>query len=183
MKSHASAKTDALSLLTEDHKKVLKMFKDFEKLGDEDDSDSKGELVRQICTELTVHAQIEEEIFYPAVRDAISEDDLLDEAEVEHTTVKELVAQLESMQSGDELYDAKVTVLGEYVNHHVKEEQGDMFAKVRKTDLDLTALGEEMQQRKEELLGELDEGEPAGGTARGKRGVKHGRNTGAAARH
>lgn len=157
MKSQSASKApDAITLLTEDHKKVLKLFKDFEKLGEQDDSESKEELVRQICTELTVHAQIEEEIFYPAVRDAISNDDMLDEAEVEHASAKDLIAQLESMQPGDELYDAKVTVLGEYINHHVKEEQGEMFPKVKKADLDLAALGKSLMQRKHELLGELD---------------------------
>lgn len=184
MKSQSANKApDAITLLTEDHKKVLKLFKDFEKLGEEDDSEGKEELVRQICTELTVHAQIEEEIFYPAVRDAISEDDLLDEAEVEHAAAKDLIAQLESMQPGDELYDAKVTVLGEYISHHVKEEQGEMFPKVKKTDLDLAALGEEMQQRKEELLGELEDSETAAGATRGKSGAQRSRNSGASARH
>lgn len=186
MKSPTKSKaTDAISLLTEDHKKVLNLFEDFEKLGDEDDSDSKGELVRQICTELTVHAQIEEEIFYPAVRDAIAEGDLLDEAEVEHATAKDLIAQLESMQPGDELYDAKVTVLGEYINHHVKEEQGEMFPKVKKADLDLVALGEELQQRKDELMDELEEEDdaPTGGAGRGKAGAKASRSAGVPARH
>ncbi|MHB8471442.1 MAG: hemerythrin domain-containing protein [Gammaproteobacteria bacterium] len=184
MKSQSASKApDAITLLTEDHKKVLKLFKDFEKLGKQDDSEGKEELVRQICTELTVHAQIEEEIFYPAVRDAISDDDLLDEAEVEHASAKDLIAQLESMQPGDELYDAKVTVLGEYINHHVKEEQGEMFPKVKKADLDLAALGEAMQQRKEELLGELDEADERDSATRSKPGSKHSRNSGASARH
>lgn len=143
---------DAIAMLVEDHTKVQKMFKDYEKLTQKNASDEqKGDLASQICTELSVHAQLEEEIFYPAARDAIDAEDLLDEAEVEHASAKELIAQLESMEPGDELYDAKVKVLGEYIAHHVKEEQDEMFPKVKKSDLDLNALGEEMAERKEEL--------------------------------
>jgi hypothetical protein len=168
---------DALVLLTDDHKTVQKLFKDYEKLTENDaDEEEKAALAKQICMELAVHAQIEEEIFYPAVRDAIEETDLLDEAEVEHASAKDLIAQLGAMAPGDALYDAKVTVLGEYVNHHVKEEQDEMFPKVRKAKLDTAALGAELLQRKQELqaaLGaveDMDESEdeeeatmPAGG--------------------
>lgn len=108
-----------------------------------------------ICAELTRHATIEEEIFYPAARQAPEEEDLLDEAEVEHATAKELIAQLEAMQAGDEVYDAKVTVLGEYIDHHVKEEQNEMFPRVKKAKLDLQALGEKMLERKQELQEEM----------------------------
>jgi len=115
---------DAIVLLTDDHKTVQKLFKDYEKLTKNDaDDDEKAALATQICMELTIHAQIEEEIFYPAVREAIEETDLLDEAEVEHAGAKDLIAQIGAMTPGEELYDAKVTVLGEYVNHHIKEEQ------------------------------------------------------------
>lgn len=145
---------DAIALLTADHKKVQKMFKEFEKLGDED-QDRKAELVTTVCGELKVHATIEEEIFYPALREALEEQDLLDEAEVEHASAKELISQLESMKPGDDLYDAKFTVLGEYINHHVKEEQGEMFPKAKQADIDLAALGEEMMTRKQELMLEL----------------------------
>ena len=93
------------------------------------------------CQELTIHAQIEEEIFYPAVRDGIEDDDLMDEAEVGHASAKDLIAQLEAMEPGNDLYDARFTVLGEYIDHHVKEEQDEMFPKAKKAKLDLKALG------------------------------------------
>ncbi|MBA2689572.1 MAG: hemerythrin domain-containing protein [Burkholderiales bacterium] len=154
-----SSGQDAISLLMDDHKKVQKLFKEFEKL-EEDAEEEKGELARQICAELTIHAQVEEEIFYPAAREAIDESDLLDEAEVEHASAKELIAQIESMEPGDELYDAKVRVLGEYINHHVKEEQDEMFPKAKKAKMNLAALGEELLQRKQELQTEMGLGEP-----------------------
>ncbi len=146
---------DAITLLTSDHKKVQKLFKEYEKLVKQDSDEGKSELAQQICAELSVHAQIEEELLYPAAREVLEEKDLLDEAEVEHASAKELIAQIESMHAGDELFDAKVTVLGEYVNHHVKEEQGEMFPKLKKSDLDLEALGEEMKQRKTELIADM----------------------------
>jgi hypothetical protein len=147
---------DAIALLTEDHKTVQKLFKDYEKLTQGDaEEEEKAALAQQICTELSVHAQIEEEIFYPAVRDAIEETDLLNEAEVEHASAKDLIAQIAAMAPGEELYDAKVTVLGEYVNHHVKEEQDEMFPKVKKAKLDTAALGAELLERKQELQAEL----------------------------
>ena len=143
---------DAISILTEDHKKVKAMFTDFEKLMNSGDKEEeKAALVATICEELTVHTQIEEEIFYPAVRAAIDDDDLMDEADVEHVGAKDLIAQLEQMEPGDDHYDAKVTVLGENVDHHVKEEQDEMFPKVKKADLDLAALGAQMLERRLEL--------------------------------
>jgi hemerythrin superfamily protein len=150
-RSRASRAPNAINMLTEDHAKVRKMFKQFEKMKEGDDAE-KAELVRQICTELTVHAQIEEEIFYPAAREAIDESDLLDEAEVEHASAKQLISELEGMQPGDELYDAKVTVLGEYVEHHVKEEEKEIFPKVKKAKLDMEEMAEQMEERKGQLL-------------------------------
>ncbi len=143
---------DAITLLTNDHKEVKKLFKEFEKLSDSDDISAKEELVEQICQELTIHTEIEEEIFYPATREAIKDDDLLNEAEVEHASAKDLIAQLQSMDSSDDMYDAKVTVLGEYIEHHVQEEESEMFPKARKSKMDLVELGEKMSERKEELL-------------------------------
>ena len=148
--------TNAITLLTQDHKAVQKIFKEFDKLKENGGSDEeKSELVIRACLELTVHAQIEEEIFYPAVRAGIDDEDLMDEADVEHASAKDLIAQLESMEPGDDLYDARFTVLGEYINHHVQEEQDEMFPKAKKAKLDLTALGEEMWLRKQELRAEL----------------------------
>jgi hemerythrin superfamily protein len=143
---------NAINLLTEDHAKVRKMFKQFEKTKEKMDDSEKSELVQQICMELTLHTQVEEEIFYPAAREAIEEQDLLDEAEVEHASAKELISQLQSMQPSDELYDAKVTVLGEYVEHHVKEEEKEMFPKVRKARLDLELLAEQIEERKQQAV-------------------------------
>jgi len=145
-------KNNAIKLLTEDHNKVKKMFKEFEKLSKKNDEAGKEELATQICKELSVHAQLEEEIFYPAVRKAIDEDDLMNEAMVEHASAKDLIAQIQSMAASDPMYDAVVTVLGEYINHHVEEEQNEMFPKVEKSDIDLDELGLEMAQRKEALI-------------------------------
>lgn len=153
---------DAIELLTADHKEVQKLFKQFEEMKEDGNDEAKQELVSRICAELTIHAQIEEEIFYPAAREGMKEQDILDEAEVEHASAKELIAQLEAMEPDEELYDAKVTVLGEYINHHVKEEQNEMFPQVKKAKLDLEALGEELMARKQELKVELgleEEGE------------------------
>ena len=150
---------DACSLLDADHRNVKKMFSAYEALTE---SKAKGatakklELAQQICQELKVHAQIEEEIFYPALRAAIRETDLLDEAEVEHGTAKELIAQIESATEADDMFDAKVTVLGEYIDHHVKEERNEIFVKARAArKLDLIAMREALQARKEELMGEM----------------------------
>ena len=160
-KTASATHPDAIALLTEDHKAVQKIFKEFEKLKQNEGSDEeKSELVLRACQELTVHAQIEEEIFYPAVRDGIEDDDLMDEAEVEHASAKDLIAQLESMEPGNDLFDARFTVLGEYIDHHVKEEQEEMFPKAKKAKLDLMALGEDLAQRKKELRGELGINDP-----------------------
>ena len=149
-KKAAPKRQNALALLRADHQLVSELFEKFEKTRSDE---RKGALAEQICAELTMHAQIEEEIFYPAVREAFREADmdLLDEAEVEHAGAKDLIAQIEASGPGEELFDAKVTVLGEYVKHHVKEEQNEMFPKVRKTKLDLDELGERMAERKAEL--------------------------------
>jgi hemerythrin-like domain-containing protein len=146
---------DAIALLKDDHAKVSAMFKQYDKLGDKAVA-TKLELARKICKELKVHTQIEEEIFYPATRAALpKEDDLLDEAQVEHDGAKKLIRELDAMKPEDDLFDAKVTVLGEYIKHHVKEEQTEMFPKVRKTRLDLKELGMRMAFRKEELARQL----------------------------
>jgi hypothetical protein len=147
---------DAIALLTADHETVRALFEEFEQLTEQEDADErKQELVEQICTELTIHAQVEEEIFYPAVREAIDDDSLMDEADVEHASAKDLIAQLEGMSSGDDHYDAKVVVLGEYINHHVGEEEGEMFEQVREAELDTAALGAAIAERKSELRAEM----------------------------
>jgi hemerythrin superfamily protein len=151
----AAARTDATALLQRDHAEVKKLFKQYEKLADaEADGAERGELAAQICAMLTVHATIEEEIFYPAARAAEVDADLLDEANVEHASAKDLISQIESMSPDDDLYDAKVSVLGEYIDHHVQEEEGEMFPKCRKSEMDLAALAEALAERKSELMAE-----------------------------
>ena len=157
---HSSA-PDACSLLDSDHRKVKKMFKEYETLTESRASGAaqkRRELAEQICMELTVHAQIEEEIFYPALRSAFKESDieLLEEAAVEHTSAKDLIAQIREASEVDDRFDAKVIVLGEYIDHHVKEERNEIFVKARAArGLDLVAMREQLQVRKEELLEEL----------------------------
>ncbi len=144
----SAAPRDAIALLRADHQLVQELFDKFEKTRAED---RKSAIAEQICKELTVHAQIEEEIFYPAAREAIRDEDLLDEATVEHQSAKDLIAQIESASPGEELFDAKVKVLGEYIKHHVREEQNELFPQVRKTKLDLKELGQRLMARKEQL--------------------------------
>ena len=150
---------NACDLLDADHRAVKKMFKEYEELTGSrarSAAQKKLELAQRICQELTIHAQIEEEIFYPAVRAAIKDTDLLDEAEVEHQTVRSLVAQIQRASEADERVDAKVKVLGEYVDHHVKEERGEIFARARSArKLDLVTMREQLEQRKEELMAEF----------------------------
>jgi hemerythrin superfamily protein len=149
--SHAEPQ-DAIAMLTADHKKVKKLFSDFDKLKEKGSDEEKSAIVEQICNDLKVHTEIEEEIFYPAVRKAIQDEDLMDEALVEHAGAKELIAQLEDADPEDDLYDAKVTVLGEQIDHHVKEEEGDMFPKAKKAKVDTVALGATMLKRKTALM-------------------------------
>jgi hemerythrin superfamily protein len=148
---------NALDLLKEDHEKVKKAFKQFEKM-DRSDPESCRELVERVCADLRVHTTLEEEIVYPAVREAIADDDIMNEAAVEHETAKMLIEQLENMEPDDPNYFATFTVLGEYVMHHVKEEEGEMFPQARKSKaLDLDALAEQMKARKEELTAETEQ--------------------------
>lgn len=146
---------DAIASLTADHKKVKTLFKQFDKLKEDGSDTEKSELVTAICNELKVHTSIEEEIFYPAVRKGIEDSDLMDEALVEHAGAKDLIAQLEDMDTDDDLYDAKVTVLGEQIDHHVKEEEGEMFPKAKKAKVDTADLGAKMLKRKAELKAQL----------------------------
>lgn len=145
---------DAVQLLTQDHREVEKLFDEYRQLAEQDDApdEEKAALAQQICTMLQVHTTIEEELFYPAARDAIEEQDLLDEAEVEHASAKDLIAQILGGGPAESLYDARVQVLGEYVKHHVKEEEKELFPKVKKSAMDLAALGTEMAERKQALM-------------------------------
>jgi len=152
----AESQQDAIALLKEDHRKVDELFAQFEKArGD----GRKEKLARQICLELTVHAQIEEEIFYPACDGKVDED-LLKESFVEHDGAKILISEIEAGNGeSDEFFDAKVKVLQEQIEHHVEEEEkrGEgLFAQARKADLDLDALGEQLATRKAELIAQFE---------------------------
>ncbi|WP_039914986.1 hemerythrin domain-containing protein [Cellvibrio mixtus] len=149
--SHQSESTrpqEATKLLRADHKLVNTLFLQYESSRSKE---KKKALIEQICQELIVHAQIEEEIFYPKVQTALNDTELVPEARVEHETLKHLIAQLEDGEPGDEEFEAKVKVLSEYVKHHVREEQKEIFPKVQNSKLDLEELGAELAQRKEEL--------------------------------
>ncbi|MDP1678642.1 MAG: hemerythrin domain-containing protein [Candidatus Nitrotoga sp.] len=139
---------DAIALLRADHKLVSALFAEYEKARS---TSKKKTLVSQICTELSVHAQVEEEIFYPAVKKALKDKELIPEAIVEHATLKELIGQIEGIEPDGEMFDAKIKVLSEYVKHHVKEEQNEIFPQAKSTELDMVALGTRITARKEEI--------------------------------
>ena len=146
--------SDAITLLKNDHRKVEELFEEFEKARK---PERKKALATEICTELTVHATIEEEIFYPACKGAVGED-MLDEAYVEHDGAKVLIAEIGAAEPADEFYDAKVKVLSEMIKHHVKEEErrsDGLFAQAREAGLDMDELHARLEQRKEELMAQI----------------------------
>lgn len=158
----AGVRTDAIDLLTADHRKVEKLFKAYDKLVEDEGSyNEKEALAATICAELTIHVQIEEEIFYPAARDVLDDEELIDEAIVEHASAKDLISQLADMSPDDDLYDAKIKVLSELIEHHVEEEEGEMFPKLKKAKLDTAAIGPQMADRKQHLVDELGIGDDA----------------------
>ena len=187
------APRDAIALLKQDHRAVESLVSQFE----EADESEQSELAERICNMLTVHAQIEEEILYPAAKEALSEDEedaeLVPEAEVEHASAKDLIAKIQGMTSDDESFKATVKVLGEYVKHHVKEEENEMFPALRKTDVDLKEIGARLSERKYALMEQMgiEEEEPpqqrkrsAGRGSRGASRSKSGRGrSGSRARH
>lgn len=148
------AAPDAITLLKNDHREVEGWFDEFEETNS---GAKKGKLARQICIALKVHTQIEEEIFYPVCRAAGVEDDMMDEADVEHDGAKKLIDEIEAGKPGDDHWDARVKVLSEMIKHHVKEEEqrDGMFAKAKKADLDLDELGAQLQARKDELMARM----------------------------
>jgi hemerythrin superfamily protein len=139
----------AIEILEADHRQVEEFFDEYEEL---DDANDKEQLAVKICTALQAHTQIEEEIFYPAAREAIENSELIEEATVEHASAKKLLAEIENMKPGEKLYDAKVKVLQEQVLHHVEEEEGELFPQVEASELDLDALGKKMAERKTALI-------------------------------
>jgi hemerythrin superfamily protein len=148
--SRTKTSVDAIDLLKQDQERVEKAFKEFEKMDRQDAGACRG-LIERVCEALTVHSTLEEEIFYPAVREAIDDDDLMSEAAVEHETARMLIEQLQNMGPDDPNYFATFTVLGEYVRHHIKEEQNEMFPAARKSGIDLAGLGERLRARRDEL--------------------------------
>lgn len=140
---------DAIALLEADHKEVDKLFEQFENA--EGVSDKKA-IVNAICIALKVHARVEEDLFYPAAYKALGKGSLIQEAMVEHASAKDLIAQIETGFPGEPLFDARVTVLGEYVCHHVEEEEDEIFPLFRKSRIDLNQLGQQMALRKDQLL-------------------------------
>ncbi len=149
---------DVCDLLDDDHKAVKKMFTEFEQMATSNTAGSvntRKDLALRICAELTMHATVEEEILYPALRAELKDTMLIAEAEVEHAGAKDLIAQIESADEVNEMFDAKVMVLGENIDHHVKEERTEIFPKARATSLDLVAMRKQVAKRKEELRSEL----------------------------
>ena len=157
------APPDAIALLKQDHRTVSQLFEEFAKADEEEQS----AIAQRVCQLLTVHAQIEEELLYPEAKEALAGDeqneDLVNEAEVEHGSAKELIAKIEGMSSGDDHFKATVTVLGEYIKHHVKEEETELFPQLKKTELDLKDLGSRLADRKFALMEQMgiEEQEPA----------------------
>jgi len=183
---------DAVALLKQDHRTVSALFDDFEKADEEEQS----AIAHRVCQLLTVHATIEEELLYPAAKEAFEDeedDDLVNEAEVEHGTAKELIAKIEGMTSDDEHFKATVKVLGEYIKHHVKEEENELFPQLKKTELDLKELGAQLSERKYALMEQMgieeqEEPQPrkrsaAGRANRGARSKSSSRRSASRARH
>ena len=174
----ARAQPLAIELLLADHRRVEDLFEQYESEKDSDEG-TRREIAQKICTELTIHAQVEEELFYPWLREQLEDDDMemVEEAQIEHNTAKDLIAQLEGATDIDEVYNAKVKVLSEYIKHHVQEEENEIFPEVRDEQEELDELGQEMAARKGELQEEMgvaaeadedeEEAEP-GTSARGK---------------
>jgi hemerythrin-like domain-containing protein len=163
-RSGSSRQPQAIAMLMDDHRKVQKLFKQFEKTEEHDEQER---LATEICNELSVHADLEEQVFYPAARDALEEADLIEEAEVEHHVARDLIERIRQSRPQDGEYCAMVTVLGEYVNHHIREEEKELLPQVKKSDLDLESLGEDMLERKHELREQMGLETPQGEMAAG----------------
>jgi hypothetical protein len=153
-RSNANARAEVLGMLEQDHKKAKKAFRDFARMDPDKEAEECEALVQQTCAELEVHATLEEELFYPAARKAISDEDLIEEAEVEHGSQDALIQQLKGMDLDDEKFSATFTVLGEYTKHHIKEEEGEMFKQLTGARVDWSELLEEMRARRQQLMQE-----------------------------
>jgi iron-sulfur cluster repair protein YtfE (RIC family) len=161
-RTQKSGEPNVIDMLVEDHKRVQKLFRDFEK-ADRADVEGLRELVETTCMELQIHSMLEEELFYPAIRaelPAAETDDRVNRAEVEHEALDELIAKLQELSPDDPMYCAYFAVLGEYVRHHIREEEKELFPQAAKAEgLDLHDLGEAMRQRREELFAEIESDE------------------------
>lgn len=154
--STRASESDAIDLLKRDHDEVHALFKDYQLFADGDGHPGdRRALSTRICGMLAVHAMIEEEIFYPAAREADVDPGLLSEAQIEHGSAKELIADIGASSVTDPVYDARVKVLGEYIRHHVEEEEGELFAACRKSDMDMAAVGARLEKRKAQLMRKL----------------------------
>lgn len=154
--TNLDANLDAIELLSTDHEDVRQLFAEYDELvADDADPEDRAALASEICDALTAHATAEEEIFYPAARGVLDADDLIDEAETEHASARTLIERIRGMEAGDDAYDATVRVLAEAVEHHVQEEEGELFPRVRESGLDLATLGEQIAARRDEVLSEL----------------------------
>lgn len=151
-KTTSSRQKDAIQLLKADHREVEKLFGQFEKASGEA---RKMQLAQKICMELMVHTQLEEELVYPVSREFLKDDDIVNEAVVEHQAAKDLIEQIRGMDASDEMFEAKVTVLQEQIEHHVEEEEKEYFPKLQKTDMDLKGIGEQMVMRKKQLMAQM----------------------------
>jgi hemerythrin superfamily protein len=152
-KQQADSSTDALELLEKDHREVEELFDEYDE--EQDNSKRNQEIAQRICRALQVHAQLEEEIFYPRAREATKDNDLIDEAIVEHGSVKHLIGEIEAMKAGDELYDAKLRVLEEMVKRHIQEEEEELFPELVSAKMDTKAVGQELAERKQELMAQM----------------------------
>lgn len=149
-----TARNEIIEMLKADHRKAKKAFEDFERLDPEQDAEQCEAIVAQTCSELMLHMRLEEDCFYPATREAIDDTDQMDEAELEHASAKSLIQQLRDMSPEDDKWAARFTVLGEYINHHVKEEETGMFPEVSKKKLDWADLLQQMRSRRQVLMEE-----------------------------
>jgi hypothetical protein len=176
-RNNSKARSEVLEMLKEDHARVKKAFRDAQKLDSEEDREELQMIVEQTCAELEVHARLEEELFYPAVRAAIKDTELLEEAEIEHASAKALIAQLREMMPDDAKYAAMFKVLGEYVKHHIKEEEKEMFEQLNRSRIEWEELQQQMLTMRETLMGEMglledDEDDAEQIAAKGKGGAR-----------
>lgn len=147
--------TDAIEMLKDDHRQVEGLFREYEELAAADELDAKEAVAAEICEKLTVHAQLEEEIFYPAARQALDEPELVDQAEEEHADARQLISEIEEMSPEDDAYDATLKALVAAIARHVEEEENEMFPKLEEAGLETESLGEQMAERRQEIMDEL----------------------------